>query len=104
MRQVNDHIVEKKKQVSNLRADLKEVMTRKAQLERRIQPLVIEIQKLEDQHSELIANQFADQNEDLIEASTQHLNHLIPCDLLTDGENNDENQNFPNGHHHQHHE
>ena len=69
IRQVSDDIVEKKKQVGNLRADLKEVMTRKAQLERRIQPLVCDLQKLEDQHG------------DLIESIVQ-MNNLIQCDIL----------------------
>lgn len=54
VRQVGDDIIEKKKQVNNLRADLKEIMARKAQLERRIQPLICELQKLEDQHGSLI--------------------------------------------------
>lgn len=54
LRQVGDDIIEKKKQVNSLRADLKEVMSRKAQLERKIQPLVCELQKLEDQHGTLI--------------------------------------------------
>jgi archaellum component FlaG (FlaF/FlaG flagellin family) len=54
IKQVGDDIIDKKKQVQQLRADLKEVMTRKAQLERRIQPLVCELQKLEDQHGNLI--------------------------------------------------
>jgi hypothetical protein len=54
LRQVSDDIVDKKKQVNNLRADLKEIMTRKAQLERRIQPLICELQRLEDQHGDLI--------------------------------------------------
>jgi hypothetical protein len=63
IRQVNDEINDKKKQVNNLRADLKEVMTRKAQLERRIQPLVCELQRLEDHHGSLIeavSNQMGD--------------------------------------------
>ncbi|RNA07622.1 hypothetical protein BpHYR1_013114 [Brachionus plicatilis] len=54
VRQVGDDIIEKKKQVNNLRGDLKEIMARKAQLERRIQPLICELQKLEDQHGGLI--------------------------------------------------
>lgn len=69
IRQVSDDIVEKKKQVGNLRADLKEVMTRKAQLERRIQPLVCDLQKLEDQHGSLIE-------------SIVQMNNLIQCDIL----------------------
>ncbi len=74
IRQVSDDIVEKKKQVSNLRADLKEVMTRKAQLERRIQPLVCDLQKLEDQHGNLIE-------------SIVQMNDLIQCDILNEDEN-----------------
>ncbi|CAF0900683.1 unnamed protein product [Brachionus calyciflorus] len=54
VRQVGEDIIEKKKQVNNLRADLKEIMARKAQLERRIQPLICELQKLEDQHGGLV--------------------------------------------------
>ena len=54
IKQIGDEIIEKKKQVSSLRADLKEVMTRKAQLERRIQPVICDLQKLEDQHGGLI--------------------------------------------------
>lgn len=69
IRQVSEDIVEKKKQVGNLRADLKEVMTRKAQLERRIQPLVCDLQKLEDQHGNLIE-------------SIVQMNNLIQCDIL----------------------
>ena len=69
IRQVSDDIVEKKKQVGNLRADLKEVMTRKAQLERRIQPLVCDLQKLEDQHGSLIE-------------SIVQIHDLIQCDIL----------------------
>ena len=66
---MSEDIVEKKKQVGNLRADLKEVMTRKAQLERRIQPLVCDLQKLEDQHVSLIE-------------SIVQMNTLIQCDIL----------------------
>jgi chromosome segregation ATPase len=54
IKQVSENITEKKKQVYSLRADLKEIMTRKAQLERKIQPLVCELQRLEDQHGNLI--------------------------------------------------
>jgi hypothetical protein len=50
IKQIGDDIIEKKKQVCSLRSDLKEIMTRKAQLERRIQPIICELQKLEDQH------------------------------------------------------
>lgn len=69
IRQVSEDIIEKKKQVGNLRSDLKEVMTRKAQLERRIQPLVCDLQKLEDQHGNLIE-------------SIVQMNNLIQCDIL----------------------
>jgi hypothetical protein len=69
IRQVSEDIVDKKKQVTSLRADLKEVMTRKAQLERRIQPLVCDLQKLEDQHGHLIE-------------SIVQMNDLIQCDIL----------------------
>ncbi len=69
IRQVSEDIVEKKKQVGNLRSDLKEVMLRKAQLERRIQPLVCDLQKLEDQHGNLIE-------------SIVQMNNLIQCDIL----------------------
>ena len=62
IKQVGDDIAEKKKQVNELRADLKEVMTRKAQLERRIQPLVCELQKLEDQHGGLIESALVQMN------------------------------------------
>lgn len=61
VRQVGEDIVEKKKQVNNLRADLKEIMARKAQLERRIQPLIVELQKLEDQHGNLIESKGSDE-------------------------------------------
>lgn len=74
IRQISEEIVDKKKQVNNLRADLKEVMTRKAQLERRIQPLVCDLQRLEDQHGSLL------------ESISSH--QLISDDLL---------------HHHHHH-
>lgn len=69
IRQVSEDILDKKKQVGNLRADLKEVMTRKTQLERRIQPLVCDLQKLEDQHVSLIE-------------SIVQMNTLIQCDIL----------------------
>ncbi len=69
IRQVSENIVEKKKQVGALRSDLKEVMIRKAQLERRIQPLVCDLQKLEDQHGNLIE-------------SIVQMNNLIQCDIL----------------------
>ena len=58
IKQVGEDIVEKTKQVNDLRADLKEVMTRKAQLERRIQPIVCDLQKLEDEHGSLIEEGF----------------------------------------------
>lgn len=54
IRQVGGDIVAKKRLVNELRNDLKEIMARKVQLERRIQPLVCELQKLEDQHLNLI--------------------------------------------------
>jgi hypothetical protein len=54
IRQVSDNILDKKKQVYGLRADLKEIMAKKAQLERKIQPLVCDLQRLEDQHGCLI--------------------------------------------------
>lgn len=69
IRQVSEDILEKKKQVGNLRVDLKEVMTKKTQLERRIQPLVCDLQKLEDQHVSLIE-------------SIVQMNTLIQCDIL----------------------
>ena len=65
IKQVGEDIVEKTKQVNNLRADLKEVMTRKAQLERRIQPLVCELQKLEDQHGNLIESAVLQMNDNM---------------------------------------
>lgn len=71
IRQVSEDMIEKKKQVGNMRADLKEVMTRKAQLERRIQPLVCDLQKLEDAHGNLIE-------------SVVQMNNLIQCDILHD--------------------
>lgn len=54
IKQVGEDIFDKKKQVNNYRAELKEIMARKAQLERRIQPLVCELEKLENQHCNLI--------------------------------------------------
>lgn len=54
IKQVSEDIASKKNLVNGLRADLKEVMSKKAHLERKIQPLVCELQRLEDQHGELI--------------------------------------------------
>lgn len=54
LRLVGEEISEKKRLVGSMRADLKEIMTRKMQLERRIQPMVCDLQKLEDQHQALI--------------------------------------------------
>ena len=73
IRQVSEEIIEKKKQVSNLRSDLKEIMARKTQLERRIQPMVCDLQKLEDQHCSLI--------ETIVQ-----MNDMIHCELLPDHE------------------
>ena len=54
LRQVGDEITTKKNQVNALRVELKEIMSKKAQLERRIQPLVCDLQRLEDHHGNLI--------------------------------------------------
>lgn len=67
----------KKKQVANLRADLKEVMTRKAQLERRIQPLVCDLQRLEDQHGSMIES-IGDEMNSETELILRHLNETQP--------------------------
>ena len=84
IKQIGDEIIEKKKQVNSLRADLKEVMTRKAQLERRIQPVICDLQKLEDQHGNLID-------------SIMHLNGLIHLEIIHEDdqpqeENEDESE------------
>ena len=54
LKQVGEEIGEKKRLVSCLRADLKEIMAKKIQLERRIQPMVCDLQRLEDQHHNLL--------------------------------------------------
>lgn len=62
LRQVGEEIAEKKRMVGGLRGDLKDIMTRKLQLERRIQPMVCELQKLEDHHHDLIEALLASTN------------------------------------------
>ncbi len=84
IRLIGDDISDKKKQVNSLRADLKEVMTRKAQLERRIQPLVCELQKLEDHHGNLIESILNNENSN----DNDLLNHYEiiqdSCNSVTD--------------------
>lgn len=77
VRQVGEDIVEKKKQVNNLRADLKEIMARKAQLERRIQPLICELQKLEDQHGGLIESVMKESDDLQFELLTHDTNGSV---------------------------
>ena len=74
LRLVGDEIGDKKRLVSSLRADLKEIMARKMQLERRIQPMVCDLQKLEDQHSSLMMSLF---NYDFHDLTQQIDNHLL---------------------------
>lgn len=60
--QVGEDINEKKNQVNGLRAELKEVMARKMQLERKIQPILCDLQKLEDKHGSLIESELFEAN------------------------------------------
>ncbi len=90
IRQVSEEICDKKKQVANLRADLKEVMTRKAQLERRIQPLVCELQRLEDQHGNMIETIGDEMNSDT-EIILQHLNEASNRNVFINVNNQEEN-------------
>ena len=80
IKQIGDEILEKKKQVNSLRGDLKEVMTRKAQLERRIQPVICDLQKLEDQHGNLID-------------SIMQLNGLIHLEIINEDDQQEQEEN-----------
>ena len=60
--QVGEDINEKKNQVNSLRAELKEVMARKMQLEPKIQPILCDLQKLEDKHGSLIESELFEAN------------------------------------------
>jgi len=60
--EVGEDINEKKKQVNSLRTELKEVMARKTQLERKIQPILCDLQKLEDRHGSLIESELFESN------------------------------------------
>ncbi len=62
VRQVGEDINERKVQVNSLRAELKEVMARKTQLERKIQPVLCDLQKLEDKHGHLIESELFESN------------------------------------------
>lgn len=84
IRLIGDDINEKKKQVNSLRADLKEVMTRKAQLERRIQPLVCELQKLEDHHGNLIESILNNENSNDNDLLNQYEIIQDSCNSVTD--------------------
>jgi predicted nucleic acid-binding Zn-ribbon protein len=71
-------LILKRKQANCLRSELKEVMTRKARLERNIQPIMCELQRLEDQHA------------DFLETVT-HLNgmntpEIIPNELMSNNQ------------------
>lgn len=94
IRQLSDDINDKKKQVNNLRADLKEVMTRKAQLERRIQPLVCDLQRLEDNHGTLIESISNQINEDIYSVVTNQQNSRNDLNSFVDVEEDDNTEDI----------
>lgn len=75
LRQVSEEILDKKSQVSLLRNELKDIMTKKAQLERKIQPLVCELQKLEDNHGFLIDSIYSSHSSSSTSTSSTSSSH-----------------------------